>query len=324
MKTTGEDGEVAHAKKRTTVMTNSVHLGRLLRQAQCDGSHVHQHLLDGRAGPCERYPDKFCRLVCQAIKREIRDAKWRKKMCKEFDITEAIGRIMAITRKVEELEPPEEKAWFDALYADADFYDDITGSKLDKEAATEARITEMTFFKELGVYSRVLKQPWVKIIATKWLDINKGDAENPNLRARLVGCELKACEQRDDLFAATPPLESLKAVLSLCASRQARRNPHRIMSIDVKRAYFYAPATRAIYIRIPKEDWEDGDEFKVGKLNLSLYGTRDAAPNWSRTYTEFLTEIGFDVGACSPCNFYNKVRDMALTVHGDDFTVTGS
>ena len=48
---------------------------------------------------------------------------------------------------------------------------------------------------------------------------------------------------------------------------------------DVKRAYFYAPTTRPIYIRIPDEDWEEGDEERVGKLNLSLYGTRDAAMN---------------------------------------------
>ena len=55
-----------------------------------------------------------------------------------------------------------------------------------------------------------------------------------------------------------------------------------MMSIDVKRAYFYAPARRPVYIEIPIEDYEDGDEMMVGKLNLSLYGTRDAAQNWAK------------------------------------------
>ena len=29
------------------------------------------------------------------------------------------------------------------------------------------------------------------MISTKWLDVNKGDAANPNYRARLVGREIK-------------------------------------------------------------------------------------------------------------------------------------
>ena len=65
------------------------------------------------------------------------------------------------------------------------------------------------------------------------------------------------------------------------------------MALDVARAYFYAPATRAIYIQIPAEDKLAGDEGFVAKLNFSVYGTRDAAKNWSQTYTAFLTKIGF-------------------------------
>ena len=57
------------------------------------------------------------------------------------------------------------------------------------------------------------------------------------------------------------------------------------MTNDVSRAYFYAPATRPIYIKIPDEDWEPGDEENVARLNLSLYGTRDTAKNWNKKYT---------------------------------------
>ena len=41
-----------------------------------------------------------------------------------------------------------------------------------------------------------------------------------------------------------------------------------------------------LFIEIPIEDWAQGGEQLVGKLNLSLYGTRDAAMNWTREYTE--------------------------------------
>ena len=68
---------------------------------------------------------------------------------------------------------------------------------------------------------------------------------------------------------------------------------------------------------------EPGDEGKVGKLNLSLYGTRDAAQNWADTYTRLLKSLGFKVGMASPCNFHHPTRCIALSVHGDDFTSTG-
>ena len=62
----------------------------------------------------------------------------------------------------------------------------------------------------------------------------------------------------------------------------------------------------------------------MGRLNLSLYGTRDAAQNWSIENTRALRAGGFEPGRASPCNFYHKTRDLALTVPGDDFTATGT
>ena len=97
-----------------------------------------------------------------------------------------------------------------------------------------------------------------------------------------------------------------------------------VIWIDIKRAYFYAAATRPIHIEIPSEDREPGDEDRVGLLNLSLYGTRDAAVNWTREYTSKLITWGFHKGRASPCNFLHTGRNISLTVHGDDFTATGT
>ena len=54
-----------------------------------------------------------------------------------------------------------------------------------------------------------------------------------------------------------------------------------ILSFDVSRAYFYVESIRHVFIQIPEEDRLPGDEGLVGRLNLSLYGTRDAAQNWA-------------------------------------------
>ena len=161
------------------------------------------------------------------------------------------------------------------------------------------------------------------MISAKWLDTNKGGEQVPNYRSRLVGREIKM-DKRLDLFSATPPLEALKFLCSVCARGQGGRKPMRLAAIDIKRAYFYAPARRPIFIEIPRGDREPGDEHRIGRLNLSLYGTRDAAQNWAHEYTSFMVGMGFRVGLSSPCNFYHEGRGMYVTVHGDDFTVVGS
>ena len=61
--------------------------------------------------------------------------------------------------------------------------------------------------------------------------------------------------------------------------QQPKQRPLLYPQLDNKRAYFYAKASRPISIEIPVEDREAGDKDMVGKLNLSLYGTLDAAQN---------------------------------------------
>ena len=120
-----------------------------------------------------------------------------------------------------------------------------------------ARKKEIQFFRQRGVYTKVARESWMQVITTKWLDINKGDEQSKNYRSRLVGREI-AKTKRDDLFAATPPLESLRMILSICAGQQMSHSPEErfiVISNDVKRAYFYAEASRPIFIQIPNEDW---------------------------------------------------------------------
>jgi hypothetical protein len=58
-----------------------------------------------------------------------------------------------------------------------------------------------------------------------------------------------------------------------------------------------------------------------GRLNNSMYGTRDAAQNWEYEYSGFLEGIGFTRGRCTPCVFHHVEKNMRMVVHGDDFTV---
>ena len=82
-------------------------------------------------------------------------------------------------------------------------------------------------------------------VQVRWIDINKGDAENPDYRSRLVAKDIKR-DKRDDLFAATPPLEALKMVLTLAVTKILRRKwaKRKIEVIDIKRAFFHAQSKR--------------------------------------------------------------------------------
>ena len=52
MTTKDDTGREVPAKKRTTVVTNSPNLAEVLRRAQCQKLHRHQHLIGGKASAC--------------------------------------------------------------------------------------------------------------------------------------------------------------------------------------------------------------------------------------------------------------------------------
>ena len=156
-------------------------------------------------------------------------------------------------------------------------------------------------------------------IQVRWVDINKGDDVHPNYRSRLVAKEFKT-DVRPDLYAPTPPGECLRLMLSQLACRKNAR----LMYADVSRAYFYAKAVRPVYVVLPPEDRQPGDEELCGELVMSMYGTRDAALNWSAEYSETLIKSGYVQGRSNACLFHNPKLDVAVLVHVDDFVAVGS
>ena len=142
---------------------------------------------------------------------------------------------------------------------DSEFWDDLSGKVLDANRVRKARIEEMGEIAKHGVYAKVpIKECWeatgTNPIGTRWVDVNKGDDTNPDYRSRLVAQEINN-HKREDLFAATPPLESKKILLSLAVTegighqKGDTSNGMRIDFIDVRRAYFHAPARRPVFVK---------------------------------------------------------------------------
>ena len=106
-------------------------------------------------------------------------------------------------------------------------WDDATGKGLDAGMVQTARQEEVAYIHKPNHYTKVPRSKALalkaKIISVRWLDINKGDATTPNYRSRLVAREIKR-DVQTDLFAATPPLEAMKIVISLLASSDKGEN----------------------------------------------------------------------------------------------------
>ena len=142
-----------------------------------------------------------------------------------------------------------------------------------------ARQEELETFKQFGVYMKVPIQDCYDMtgrapLGIKWVDVNKGDDEYEEYRSRLVAKEIKL-DKRTDLFAATPPLEALKMLFSLAMTEGVGYEKGewvkgtKLEFIDVKRAYFQAPARRDVFVKLPEEEQEEG---MCAKLLQSMYG----------------------------------------------------
>ena len=94
---------------------------------------------------------------------------------------------------------------------------------------------------------------------------------------------------------------------------------------DISRAFFEAKATRKLCVELPSEDMTDEDYRldKVGLLEMSLYGTRDAATNWQEEVARSMAGWGFKRSTYNPCLYWNQMTGVRTLVHGDDFMSVG-
>ena len=193
LKTWSMNGKMdTQAKKRMSFMSNSKEILKELVK-KYDGNQHRQKPHRGSAKDAERYTDGLCRAICVGLMKEIRNGEM--KIMKLIDV----GADTKMENNLDDYEENikgYERAW-----------DDVSGEELDPGEVKKARDKEMKYIEEKGVWKVVARDEAVrrevKIIKTKWIDINKGDRANPNCRSRLVAKEFRDGNQ-EGLFASTP------------------------------------------------------------------------------------------------------------------------
>jgi hypothetical protein len=336
-----EDG--SPIKKPTSFMSNAEELTKEL-VARCHGKSsqcgrpeggTHKQCRGKTARLAAMYHFKLCRAILVGFRRQLQhDGKCRDGF---------IGMLNSGMEKCE-VAPVLQIGFSDQLFElkidDETIYrDDLTGQILDSTLVRAARKKELDFFESKGVWIKkamdeARKRTGKPPITVRWVDVNKGDDVEPNIRSRLVARQIRQPGE-EAIFAPTPPLESLRTIISLASTDIDGRAPHvrdpaserrtQISAIDISRAYFNASMdenSEPTYVMLPPEH-PDHARGMCGLLMKHMYGTRAAADGWQQEYSGFMKSIGFKQGVASPCIFVHPTRGIACSVHGDDFTSTG-
>ncbi|CAE7854404.1 GIP [Symbiodinium necroappetens] len=287
-----------YVRKETGWLTNSAVLAERLAEP-CGNEtgglwHRYVHLVGGIARGAAVYPPKLVKAVLQGLKEQMAQD----------------GHLSSVDAYAAGPVPEEPSMPAGDWHQ---YWDDVNGGYLDPAGVEEAR--------ETG------KQP----IPLKWVDTQKGDAQNPNLRSRLVVKDIKARKSPEDqldpamLFSAMPPLEAVRLLASMLVTKGRSKPKHgrllRLGSWDISRAHFYGSPKRNIYVKLPPEEGASDDE--CGLLCKSMYGTQDAPSIWQTHYTQILTEAGWKRGRSNGAVFFHPLLDARVLVHGDDFLCLG-
>ena len=135
-----------------------------------------------------------------------------------------------------------------------------------------------------------------------------GDGDRVEMRSRLQATELMV------IFSVTPPLEAVRFCVSLMRMMESEQaKSHKLMFFGIHRAHFRSPSRRQVFADLLSEKRE-----RSGWCGLSLksmYGTRDAAANFSAIGMDTLTNMKMQGWKSS------SVQDVRLHYQSDDFAI---
>ena len=329
------DGISRPVLKPTRWMTNCQGVAEELDR-QCPRDHQHTILVGGRAKAAEIYPPALCRAIARGVRKHIeqdnhRDLTRQGKASRTLSsrCNDISGRYVTAPAPAFNLEllavDVEDDGNFEEEIDESEWEaeDDVRGGKLSAGEVFNARKRELDYLIRRGVYTYSTTAEARRVtnrapIGLKWIDTNKGSVGQPNIRSRLVCTEVRR-KGTEAVFSATPPLETLRAIVAKAASTDKGADPIKLSLVDVSRAHFYADAVRDVFIKLPAEDPKASESGVCGKLRKTMYGTLDAAERWGAHYAKVLVDAGFVQGRASPCLFHHPGLDIWMLVHGDDF-----
>jgi transposase InsO family protein len=159
-----------------------------------------------------------------------------------------------------------------------------------------------------------------KPIPCMWVFTIKTDGNNVPVqyKARLV---VKGFHQQFGVnytFVDAPvaTLDTIRCLIAFTAS-----NNHHLQHYDISGAFLNGELTEDIYMSQPPGFSDPDHPNKVCHLQKALYGLKQGAITWYKTFTKFLTGLGFIPSYADPCLFVidpNGPNSMSLVIYVDD------
>ena len=216
----------ALAMKPTRFMSNSPQMIQCLSRT-CDKSHTHQPLAGGRCAAAAFYPLPLVRAILEGMRattEHIERVKAQSMDCNSIisAVTSAASTIPMDSDATTILGSSIKRASGGVLPIGCSpsqfrprYVDEYTGQVLDPELARSAIIEELDYFNsrvwEISTKEEMEAVPGYIYVRSKWACCSKGDDTMPDVRCRLVACEInKGGDRPDHFFAGTPPLEAKK------------------------------------------------------------------------------------------------------------------
>ena len=310
-------------QKRTGWMTNSPRIAAAVtKRCTTRINPKHKHHRHARVfgwkncRESEAYPPRLVSAVLKALRAELIDRK-------------LLGAL-DVGMTADEPEPLQlHPEWYSHVV------DQSTGKALNPELVAKAREEEMSFVRKMKIWEYDTVENCVAKtgrppIPMGWVDVNKGDDENPKVRCRLVVQETRRQTTIDPentaaVFSATPPYEALRMIISmLMTPKTPEEREHVLTFIDISRAHPHAPMRRDLWVKLPPEDPRSGEPGICGRLLKCMYGAKDAGQNFELFTHDFMVSREFQVGLITPCVFHSEKKNQQVYVYGDNFVAKGS
>merc|ERR1712023_43512 len=183
---------------------------------------------------------------------------------------------------------------------------------------------ELNSLRETDTFELVKLPKGVNIVSSKWVFKKKTNSDDSiRYKSRLVARGFTQQFNKDYYFTYYPTLgmTSFRLILAF-----ATKHGYTLRGIDIKTAYLYGKIDTDIFMQIPQGFEPTPSEQRiislpgktVWKLKRSLYGLKQSAYLWGKTFSKFLTSVGFKSLTADPCIYIHRERDLIIATYVDD------
>ena len=165
----------------------------------------------------------------------------------------------------------------DEVHAGGWAWDDVKNKPLDVGKVREARLEEVGYMIRKGIWKEVdIQECWDRTgrepVTVKWVDTDKGEDGHVAIRSRLVARDFrtKGEKDREDLFAATPPLELLRMMISRTATITGDEERRKMLFVDVKKAHLNPVRSGRLLLDPGGGESAEGQVWEAGALAVRV------------------------------------------------------